>query len=203
MKRGRVPARALLYAACALVAAAVTAGGGGTAVVVASASARHLAGPPLAHTGGFGEPTCQECHFDAPLNAPGGQLRVAGLPEGYEPGLEYELVVALERAGMQRAGFQLAIRFADGAQAGELIAADQRVAVAAGEGGVHYAQHTERGAAPGEPGRTRWRLLWLAPAAGTRGEEVFLHVAANAANYDDSEFGDFVYLLERSVPLSR
>jgi len=31
-------------------------------------------GPPPAHTGGFGEPTCRACHFDGDLNAEGGGL---------------------------------------------------------------------------------------------------------------------------------
>ena len=49
--------------------------------------------PPPAHTGGFGEPTCLQCHFDGALNEPGGELRVEGLPEAYMPGETYTLDV--------------------------------------------------------------------------------------------------------------
>ena len=51
-------------------------------------------GPPIAHTGGFGEPTCRVCHQGQPLNAAGGTLRVEGLPGRYEAGRTYELVKA-------------------------------------------------------------------------------------------------------------
>src|SRR5690606_8758969 len=61
---------------------------GACALLVAAAGVRlpYPDRPPPAHTGGFGEPTCQQCHFDAPLNDPGGALYVEGLPERYTPG---------------------------------------------------------------------------------------------------------------------
>ena len=55
---------------------------------------------------------------------------MSGAPASYEPGKAYQLEVLLRRAGMLRAGFQLAVRFADGAasgaQAGVLASADAR-----------------------------------------------------------------------------
>ena len=109
----------------------------GAAVTVAAAGARvphrravHYDGPPIAHTGGFGEPTCRVCHQGEPLNAAGGTLRIEGLPGRYEPGRTYELVVVLRRDGMGRAGFELSARLAgEGAQAGALAASDRRVRV--------------------------------------------------------------------------
>src|SRR5437667_371998 len=68
--------------------------------------------------GGFGEPTCRACHSDAGLNEPGGELAITGAPAGYEAGRTYQLEIVLRRAGMLRAGFQLAARFADGSPAG-------------------------------------------------------------------------------------
>src|SRR5262245_24686351 len=84
--------------------------------------------PPLAHTGGFGEETCRQCHFDNPLNEPGGSLSIDGVPPAYQPGASYRLTVRLRRAGLARAGFQLAVRQAigpgAGRQAGVLAAVD-------------------------------------------------------------------------------
>ena len=65
-------------------------------------------GPPPGVTGGFGEPTCHACHFDHPINAPGGSLRLGGLPESYTAGVRYSIRVGLTRRGTQRAGFQIA-----------------------------------------------------------------------------------------------
>src|SRR2546428_12664528 len=69
-------------------------------------------GPPVAHTGGFGEPTCPACHQDEPLNAPDGSLRVEGLPRRYEPGRAYMPSGVLRRAGIARARFALSTRVA-------------------------------------------------------------------------------------------
>lgn len=150
-------------------------------------------GPPLAHTGGFGEPTCHRCHFDAPINE--GEVSLEFMrPEIYEPERAYELEVALRRNGLARGGFQLTARFASGGeagtQAGSLRPVDNRVRVVTAESGVQYAQHSEQGSQPTSERTAAWTVLWEAPseAAGP----VVVHLAANAANGDDSEFGDFI-----------
>jgi len=153
------------------------------------------AGPPPAHTGGFGEPTCRACHSDSGLNEPGGKLAITGAPPTYDPGRTYQLEVVLRRAGMLRAGFQLAARFADGAAAGRPAGV-----VAPGDAGsvviwdtlshVSYIQHTEIGTdLHGDAGR--WLVSWTAPAEA-RGIVAF-HAAGNAADGDDSPLGDFIY----------
>ena len=177
-------------------------GGGGSlaALVLAGASLAALSlykdGPPPAHTGGFGEPTCRECHSDAGLNEAGGELSIASAPATYEPGRTYELEVVLRRAGMLRAGFQLAARFADGAAtgapAGVLAPADGRSRVIWDTlSHVSYIEHNQNGTAlRGDAGR--WLVRWTAPAANARGVVEF-DVAGNAANDDDSPLGDFIY----------
>lgn len=157
-------------------------------------------GPPPGYTGGFGEPTCHQCHFDGPIDDPNGQLTAAGLPDRYEPGTRYPLTIRLARPGLRRAGFQLAFRFIDGprkgAQAGDLTATSDRVQIVTpDEGGTRYAEQTGAGSEPDEPGRTRWRLEWTAPDSG----RVVVHAAANAANGDASEFGDFIYVWTDSI----
>ncbi len=46
-----------------------------------------------------------------------------------------------------------------------------------------------------------WRIRWTAPAH-PRGAVVF-HLAANAANDDESPLGDFIYTMTLTVPAAR
>ena len=43
-------------------------------------------GPLPNMTGGFGEPSCHQCHLDNPIDAPGGRVTIAGVPPVYAPG---------------------------------------------------------------------------------------------------------------------
>ena len=156
---------------------------------------RYKDGPPPGHTGGFGEPTCRACHSDAGLNEPGGDLAISDAPAAFEPGRTYELEVVLRRAGMLRAGFQLAARVAEGAAAGApagvLTPSDGRTAVVWDTvSHLGYIEHTTAGTAV-VSGAARWAVRWTAPAQA-RGAVAF-HIAANAANDDDSPLGDFIY----------
>jgi hypothetical protein len=179
--------------------------GAGVLVLAASLAA---AGSPRAHgdafpygapagvTGGFGEMTCMQCHFDGALNEAGGSLVVEGLPARYAPGETYRLIVRLRHGELAAGGFQLSARTAAGAQAGVLAAATRHTQVQA-SGGVQYAGHTEAGSGPTSAGAAEWTVAWTAPARGAGG--VTFHAAANAANGDRSQFGDHVYAAERSV----
>ncbi len=88
-------------------------------------------GPPIGHTGGFGEPTCQGCHLGNQLNAPGGMLGVEGIPAAYTPNERYRITLVLQSEDMGAAGFQAALRFSGGdhagTQAGRLEPYDLRV----------------------------------------------------------------------------
>lgn len=169
------------------------------AVLAATTSApAYRDGAPPGHTGGFGEPTCGACHFGA---APDDQGH-AGIdaPSHYAPGETYEITVSVRHPELAAAGFQLTARFASGsragAQAGRLAPADGRSAVIAAADGVVYAGHTRAGSSATTAGAARWSLLWTAPAAD---QNVVFHVAANAANDDDSDFGDRIYVAHRTV----
>ncbi|HVS02627.1 MAG TPA: amidohydrolase [Thermoanaerobaculia bacterium] len=180
------PGRPPRATVAALVAAAV-------ALAAPSRGTAHLDQPPAGHTGGFGEPTCASCHRGAPLDAAGGSLSLDA-PATFAAGEEYRIAVRLERAGMRRAGFQLSARFAEGEgagrQAGELTAVSAGAQLVAAHD-VTYAAQTADGARVGE-GEARWTVGWRAPAAADA--PVLFHLAANAANDDDSELGDHVYL---------
>src|SRR5438309_8789366 len=76
-------------------------------------------GPYPNVTGGFGEQSCHTCHLDNPINAPGGQLQIAGVPRAYAAGEPYRITIALARDRLERAGFEIAARFAAGRQKGK------------------------------------------------------------------------------------
>jgi hypothetical protein len=99
---------------------------------------------------------------------------------------------------MLSAGFQLAARFARGSapgtQAGTLEPVDGRTAIVWDTvGHVAYIEHTRTGTAVAD-GSAHWVFRWTAPpaTAAAPGAVVF-HVAANAANDDDSPLGDLIY----------
>jgi hypothetical protein len=168
-----------------------------SASLVSAAGAAFDARPPLAHTGGFGEPTCRECHFDGP-ERPARALSLGGVPDRYQRGAAYRLEIRIHDTTAKVGGFQLAARVAGGphagTQAGNLCALDSRVAVVADStSGVQYASH----ALAARADSLRWQLEWRAPSENV-GSVVF-HVAANSANDDDSMLGDAIILTSRET----
>lgn len=160
--------------------------------------------PPPAHTGGFGEPTCQACHIGNELNAPGGDLRVTGVPDGYRPGDSYLITVVLRSTDMSAAGFQAAMRFdgsvRGGDQAGTIRGVDPRTHITVGDPApVEYIHHLRPGTHPTSPSIMTWSFEWVAPQEPL---PVVLHIAANSANGDDSPLGDLVYTLTRRIAVS-
>lgn len=160
--------------------------------------------PPPGMTGGFGEPTCVQCHFEGFQPASGGGLVIEGLPAKYTPGSRYVLTVALDRPDMGRAGFQLAARFVEGPARGRQAGAVRPLAddaMVTELVGVAYVHQTLGGSRLAEPGRARWRVEWKAPSPA-QGAVAF-HVAGNAANGDESALGDHVYAFEAKVAPAR
>lgn len=200
MRPSTVRGRGARVALTAALAACVMGGSRGRVAPPASPPARsvHVAGPPAAHTGGFGEPTCLQCHNEYELNLPGGSLAVEGLPARWASGERYELVVTLRSSEMARAGFQLSARFEDGTAAGALAAVGPGVAVMDSTG-VPYAQHAPDGTVPVSAELALWRLAWTAPRSGGR---VLFHAAANSANGDSSPLGDLIYTFSGSAEAS-
>ncbi len=180
------------------VAAALAAAGLAPSAVSMGAQPT-LSNTPLGRTGGFGEPTCVECHSEFELNPEGGSLEVTGLPTVYESGRRYPLTVVLEGEGMTKGGYQAAVRFSlgprAGQQAGVLVSPDTRSEVRDSVG-ISYGQHTAQGAEVTSRDRIEWTIHWTAPDDTSR---VVLHVSANSANGDASPLGDWVLALERPV----
>lgn len=173
----------------------------GVALVLAGAAAApaYRDGAPTGFTGGFDEPHCGTCHFGDAASREGGAAAIDA-PARYRPGETYDIVVTVRHPDLEAAGFQLSVRFADapmaGTQAGVIEPEAGRAQVSTGPRGVAYAGHTGAGTGPVEPGVGRWTVRWTAPETGA---PVIFHLAANAANDDDSEFGDRIFLAEARV----
>lgn len=187
--------RTILVLSALLSAGAMVAAFRSTEVAQARETTASLAyrdGPPLGFSGGFGEDHCQACHNSEKLNATPGSVTIS-VPERYSPGKVYTVTVTLKRPGMKIGGFVLTARFEnDSAQAGNLALGDGqqgRVKIVT-DRGVQYAYHSRPGTQLTATGVVRWTIRWTAPA-GSRA--VLFNAAANAANDDDSQSGDFVY----------
>ena len=167
---------------------------------VAAISAFNPEGPPLGHTGGFGEPTCITCHEGSDLNAFGGRLTIEGLPNEYVQGERYLLTVLLEAEETDLAGFQLAARYGTGSEeglnAGQIHPIDDRIAVSIGTNGVRYAHQTRQGSRMAASDSTSWSMEWIAPSTGN---SVVFHVAANSGNGDNSPLSDLVYASDLTI----
>jgi hypothetical protein len=192
--QGGVLTRKRGWAAAALAVAALPLS------FVASAASPDVAGEyrdgaPPGFSGGFGEDSCRACHFEAELNQAPGSVAIRGVPVRWQPGRTYALVVELERPELTLAGFQLTARFEDGSQAGGLVPGPEDGAGVTistkSDTGVQYAHQTGGGAVAFRRGMARWTVHWAAPSPDPRA--VLFHVAANAADGDDSAGGDFVY----------
>ena len=174
----------------------------GTVIAAPSDRYFHAEGPPPAHTGGFQEPTCMECHDEFDLNPGIGALGIDGLPAAYKPGEAYDVSIVVQGdAEMARAGFQGAFRFADGphrsTRAGVAEALDDRVAIRVDEmSGAEYVQHSIAGTGLTASQLATWIFRWTAPQSA---DPIVFHVAANSANGDNSPLGDLIYFVETSM----
>lgn len=153
----------------------------------------HLTG---AFTGGFGEETCRSCHFDYDLNSKEGALSISGIPSDLSGGEVLKIEIAVQREELGRAGFQLSARYADGTQAGKFEMGDNNYLTFSKSvpDSLQYIQHTNKGSEPRAGNKTSWTLTWKAPKS--LAGPVTFNIAANAANGDQSEFGDFIFAEE-------
>jgi len=162
-------------------------------------------GPYPNVTGGFGEASCHTCHLDNPVNAPGGSLRLTGVPPKYEAGQTYDITVTIAREGLRRGGFEIAARFASGRQRGKQAGTwkplDARVQLIPGavDQALTFVQHNLAGSLTPTRGSNTWTIAWTAPSPASA--PVQFNAAGNASNNDDSPLGDYIYLTSaRTVP---
>lgn len=153
-------------------------------------------GALLGHTGGFGEESCASCHFGG---AQGDDIALrVDAPDVYAPGERYRFFIRVIDSNAAVAGFQLAFRFEDGSNAGQLDAGDASQTGTLDD--VIYASHS----APQrmDEGEAVWEFHWTAPDALSG--PVILHAAAVSGADDQSPIGDNVHEMERQIaPVGR
>ncbi len=173
-------------------------------LLAATSSFAYQTGPDPASNGVFGQAACNAagCHTGNPLNAAGGTLTLTGLPPNWTPGQTYPLTVTISRAGAVKYGFQLSAVTSSNTQAGSFAAGtgNSKVSVC-GAGAsncpsipstsVQYAQHNFL-TTSSPPFTGIFTVNWTAPANAGTGAVRF-NLAANAANGDVSNQGDFIY----------
>jgi uncharacterized protein (TIGR03437 family) len=184
------------------------------AVVVPILLFAFASGPDAGVSGVPGEESCAGCH-----NGPAGQGSVTvtfptGL--GYTPGVKQHLVVTITDSTQRRWGFQLTARLATspGTQAGtftpgtdgytQLVCTQanfrsQTFGNTCATNGMplQYIEHTQNGTRPGVRSPVGFEFDWTPPAANT--DNLIIYVAANAANGDNSERGDHIYLAKYTL----
>jgi hypothetical protein len=162
-------------------------------VSLAPSVSGYAEGAPAGFSGGFTEPSCHACHFHEELNSGSGRITIEGLPGAFVAGGRYPLTITLARSEMKLAGFQLTARFKeDGMQAGALApdaGQEMRIRIEV-QSDVQYANQRREGTSPAPSGMAQWSLVWTAP--NTRGPVLF-HVAANAADGDETAEGDYIH----------
>lgn len=157
-------------------------------------------GLPVAHTGGFGQPTCAQsgCHRLDPLPTTNtATVRVEVGP--YVPGASQEVRVILESAFATRWGFQLTARQRNDTTktAGSFTSNNNFVAVRCpsgsfapcASGDAQYVTQTSAGTNAGGPAKRQvWGFTWTPPASDVG--PVDFAVAALASNNDKGTNGD-------------
>lgn len=159
-------------------------------------------GPPEEKTGAPNEGTCADagCHTGNDLNATGGSLMLI-IPETYEPGEVYKIVVDLSRTGQSRWGFEMTALDADGVRAGSFEVTDAANTQLKDKDNKQYIQHTAAGTAAGTNDMHSWEFEWTAPDADVG--SIMFYAAGNAANGDFVHIGggDYIYTAqEESTP---
>lgn len=165
------------------------------------------AGPPVGRTGApalgsfQAELTCAGCHSSFSLNSGPGSLTITGLPATYAPNQEVTVSITLSQADRMRYGFEATMLDDLGRKAGDLIITEtDRTRTVDGTGafaGRQYIEHLTAGLAPNGTNQNTWTFKWRAPAQSAG--RVTLYVAANAANGNGNNAGDYIYVTNASI----
>ena len=155
------------------------------------------AGPPEEKTGAPNEADCTQCHTSNALNDADGSLMLT-IPETYEPGEVYAIVVNLSRAGQSKWGFEMTALDADGARAGTFAADNAANTQVSEANSKQYIKHTAAGTAGANDAHS-WEFEWTAPDADIG--PVTFYAAGNASNGNFNPIDDYIYTAqEESTP---
>ena len=147
------------------------------------------AGPPDEKTDAPNENNCTQCHVGNDLNLTDGSLMLT-VPETYEPGEVYTIIVNLSRAGQSKWGFEMTALDADGARAGTFAADDAANTQVSETNSKQYIKHTAAGTA-GANDAHDWEFEWTAP--DTDIGPVTFYAAGNASNGNFNPIDDYIY----------
>ncbi len=161
---------------------------GSLALLAASVSGAYPEGAPWGAANPDADEHCASCHWEVEPQTDSAALAVSGLPERPEPGGRYELVISFDNAG-SATGFQM-LAWTDGASAGR-FSTDATNTEALGAA-VRSTAIVE------QSGAVRWTVAWHAPDGIET--PIVLHVAASAANHDQSPFGDVIHYRTYTIP---
>lgn len=151
--------------------------------------------PPLGTTGAPGEQSCSVCHNSFAPNSGKGQVAITGLPREYVAGMTYDLTVFLADPESTRWSFELTILDGRGVSVGNLVSADETLAVVksmpVGSASRDYLVPTIAGNFTGRIDVSMWQFRWTAPAQDAG--NITFHLIGVACDTDDTPRGDDVY----------
>ncbi len=145
--------------------------------------------PPDELTGAPNEGNCTQCHTGNDLNVVGGSLMLT-VPGVYTPGMEYDIVVELARAGQSRWGFQITAQDSKNVRAGTFATSDTNTRLEKANS-KQYIEHTSVGTAAGTRNSNSWTFKWTAPSNDVG--PITFYAAGNAANNANGALGDYIY----------
>ena len=152
-------------------------------------------GAPARYSGAPGETTCHNagCHNSFALDSGPGTFTIL-VPAAYAPGDTAALTVRLEQQDVDRFGFQISVRDADGEKVGQFELANATRTRFASED-RDYVTHRYSGTRQSDV--AEWGVRWIAPDADVG--PVTFYAAGNAADGDGTNDGDYVYTAEQVV----
>lgn len=148
-------------------------------------------GSPGGKTGspGDGGQNCTQCHAGTPINQELGIVGSMG-PLGYEPGVQYQMIVVGIHPGAERFGFEATAEDAQGNKVGTIMPLGLGLTQLTNNNKA--ITHTLAGTIPINDTATAWTFQWTAPA--TEVGDITFYAAVNAANGNGSNSGDQIYL---------
>jgi hypothetical protein len=156
---------------------------------------RQNAGGQSGLTGAPGESNCTQCHSGSVLD--GSSQNIVSILDGstvvteYIPGNTYTVLLELSSAPV-KGGFSATVLDGSNVKAGSLIGAGLGGTQNFAAGGREYVSHTSVSNTAGQ-----WAFSWVAPA--TNVGDVRFYFASNAANNNNSNTGDMIFLSQTLI----
>lgn len=149
-------------------------------------------GSPGAKTGspGDGGQNCTQCHSGTAISQEFWILGSMG-PLGYEPGVEYTIVVVGIHPDAEKFGFEATAEDAQGNKVGTITIAGMP-GMTQLTNNNHAVTHTIAGTVPLLDTASTWMFNWTAPAV--EAGDITFYAAINAANGNGNNSGDQIYL---------